>query len=92
MLTASEVDLLRQCVKEASDVAHEVLTRSKTEHVLLTVLGNNPQPTLYAFNDREWEAKIAPIALFQLLPEHERPDRVLALCTPEARQASWPLP
>ena len=91
MLTASEVDLLRQCVKEASDVAHEVLTRSKTEHVLLTVLGNNPQPTLYAFNEREWEAKIAPVALFQLLPEHERPDRVLALCTPEARQASWPL-
>ena len=24
MLTPSEVDLLRQCVKEASDVAHEV--------------------------------------------------------------------
>ncbi len=31
MLTSSEIDLLRQCVKEASDVAHEVLARSKTE-------------------------------------------------------------
>ena len=91
MLTPSEVDLLRQCVKEASDVAREVLTRSKTEHVLLTVLGNNPQPALYSFNEKDCEAKIAPVALFQLLPEHDRPDRVLALCTPQAKQVSWPL-
>ena len=91
MLTPSEVDLLRQCVKEASGVALEVLAKPKTEHVLLTVLGNSPQQTLYSFNEREWEAKVAPIALFQLLPEHERPDRVLALCTPAAKQVSWPL-
>ena len=72
-------------------MALEVLAKPKTEHVLLTVLGNSPQQTLYSFNEREWEAKVAPIALFQLLPEHERPDRVLALCTPEAKQVSWPL-
>ena len=32
---------------------------------------------------------MAPLALLDLLPEENRPDRVLALCTPEAKEGSW---
>ena len=61
------------------------------EHLLLTVLGTNPKPAHYTLEDRCAKAQLAPIALFDLLPEAQRPDQVLALCTPEARQESWPL-
>ena len=61
------------------------------EHLLLTVLGTNPRPTHYALGDRQSEAPLAAVALFELLLEEDRPDRVLALCTPEAEQASLPL-
>ncbi len=60
-------------------------------HVLLTVLGKNPRPAHYTLNGRKVKAELAPVALLDLLPESERPDRVLALCTPEAKQSSWPL-
>ena len=60
-------------------------------HLLLTVLGMDPKSTNYTLEDRMAEAKLAPIALFELLPEEARPDRVMALCTPEARRNSWPL-
>ena len=62
-----------------------------SEHVLLTVLGTNPRSVRYALGDRETEAPLAAVALFELLPEEDRPDRVLALCTPEAKQDSLPL-
>ncbi len=61
------------------------------KHLLLTVLGKDPKPAQYTLEDRCVEARLAPIALFNLLPEEKRPDRVLALCTPEAKQDSWPL-
>ncbi len=62
------------------------------EHVLLTVLGKNPKSARYALGDREAEAKLAPVALFNLLWPTKRPDRVLALCcTREAKRDSWPL-
>lgn len=61
------------------------------EHLLLTVLGKDPKPAQYTLEDRRAEAQLAPIALFDLLPEAKRPDRVLALCTLEARQKSWRL-
>ena len=61
------------------------------EHLLLTSLGTNPKPACYVLEGRTAEAKLAPIALLDLLPEDERPNRVLALCTPEAKQDSWPL-
>ena len=61
------------------------------EHVLLTVLGTSPKLARYALEGRHTEAKVAPVALFDLLPEAERPHRVLALCTSEAKQESWPL-
>ena len=65
--------------------------RPVREHLLLTVLGTNPREARYVLCGREIQAKLAPIALLSLLPETERPDRVLALCTPEAKQHSWPL-
>ena len=60
-------------------------------HVLLTVLGRKPRPARYTLDDREIESQLAPVALFDLLPEEERPDRLLAVCTPEAKQEGWPL-
>ena len=61
------------------------------EHLLLTVLGRDPRPACYTFGEREIDARLAPIALFELLPDEDRPDRMLALCTPEAKRDSWPL-
>ena len=61
------------------------------DEVLLTVLGTNPQPATYALNGQQNDARLAPVALFDLLPDAERPDRVVALCTPEAKRESWPL-
>ena len=61
------------------------------DHVLLTVLGTNPQPTRYVLGDKESEAQLAPVALLNLLPDSEQPRHVLALCTPEAERKSWPL-
>ena len=60
-------------------------------HLLLTVLGKNPQSTIYALYGRQSDARLAPVALFDLLPDSQRPDRVVALCTPEAKRESWPL-
>ena len=61
------------------------------EHLLLTVLGTNPKPACYTLKGRQAKAQLAPIALLGLLPKVARPVRVLALCTPEAKQDSWPL-
>ena len=61
------------------------------EHLLLTVLGTNPRPARYTLGGREAEAPLAAVALFSLLPKEDRPDRVLALCTAEAEQDSFPL-
>lgn len=61
------------------------------DHLLLTVLGKNPKPARYTLENRQAEAQLAPVALLDLLPEEARPDRVLALCTPEAMQETWPL-
>ena len=61
------------------------------ERLLLTVLGTNPQPARYSLGERRAKAQLAPIALFDLLPEEERPHRVLALCTQEAKSQSLPL-
>ena len=61
------------------------------KHLLLTVLGTNPTPARYTLGDGERKARLAPVALFDLLPEEDRPDRILALCTPEAKRNSWRL-
>jgi CRISPR-associated DxTHG motif protein len=58
--------------------------------VLLTILGVAPKPAEYALFDQRHEARLAPVALFHLLPAHERPDVVAALCTKKARAATFP--
>ena len=60
------------------------------EHVLLTVLGLAPRSARYVLGDREAEARLAPVALLDLLPPADRPGRVVAFCTPEATEQSWP--
>ena len=64
---------------------------SVREHLLLSVLGTYSKPARYTLEGREVEARLAPAALLELLPEEARPDRVLALCTPEAELSSLPL-
>ena len=73
------------------DVNSEDAGGSAPAHLLLTVLGKNPRCTPYKLEDREAEALLAPVALMDLLPEEVRPERVLALCTPEAEDGSLPL-
>jgi len=65
--------------------------RTRRGHLLLTVLGTKPRDARYAIGKREVEAPLAPLALLKLLPEAERPQRVLAICTPQAKQVTWPL-
>lgn len=48
------------------------------EHVLLTVLSTNPDSAHYNVDARDTEAQVAPAAL-ELLPEAERPARMVAL-------------
>ena len=61
------------------------------EHVLLTVLGVRPQTASYVLGVRHAEARLAPVALLDLLSPADRPDRVVAVCTPEAKRESWPI-
>ena len=61
-----------------------------TKHLLLTVLGTNPKAACYTLGKRQARAEFAPVALLDLLREDERPDLVIALCTSEAAEKSWP--
>lgn len=65
--------------------------RLAPKHALLTVLGRDPKLAHYTLEGRGAKEQLAPVALFKLLPEAERPEQILAVCTPEARQESWPL-
>ena len=66
------------------------MTLMTREHLLLTVLGTNPRVVRYSLGEREVEAPLAPAALFELLPHEDRPNRVLAICTWQAANDSWP--
>ena len=61
------------------------------DHVLLTVLGTSPRETRYALGSKTSSARLAPVALLDLLPDSEQPSHILALCTPEAERESWTL-
>ena len=63
---------------------------NQSNHLMLTVLGTNPQPARYVLDGCEYRCDLAPVALLELLPEAKRPDRVLAVCTPEAEKETWP--
>ena len=60
------------------------------DHLLLTVLGTKPRTARYSLAGQEAEATLAPIALLDLLRPTERPNRVMALCTSQAKKESWP--
>ena len=60
------------------------------DHVLLTVLGTAPRAARYRLESHDVERPLAPLALYDLLAQPDRPDRVVALCTPEAQRDSWP--
>ncbi|MFS8500139.1 MAG: TM1812 family CRISPR-associated protein, partial [Micromonosporaceae bacterium] len=61
------------------------------EHILLTVLGLNPKRATYVLAGKEAEATLAPAALYSLLPEPDRPHRIVVLCTDKAEQATLPV-
>ncbi len=65
--------------------------QSEGQHLLLSVLGTNPRPANYSLDGQQTEARLAPVALLGLLPPADRPGGVLAVCTPEAKQGSWPI-
>ena len=52
------------------------------EHLLLTVLGKNPKPARYTLKDREAEARLAPVALFELSLT------IGSACTPQKRRSA----
>ena len=59
------------------------------QHILLTALGKEQRNTVYELDQRTVEEPLASLALLRLLPENAKPNRVLALCTVGARQATW---
>ena len=58
----------------------------RREHLLLTALGTQSNETTYTLNGKVAASSLSPIALMQLLPNGQRPDRIIALCTTAARQ------
>jgi CRISPR-associated DxTHG motif protein len=64
--------------------------RTPTEHLLITVLGMPPMSARYSWDGQVGDAMFAPVALLDLLPAIDRPDRVLAVCTPEAEAGTFP--
>ena len=62
-----------------------------TEHILLTSLGVRPLETKYQWGERTVTASFTPLALVQLLEESQRPNRVVAVVTQEAKVKTWPL-
>ena len=60
-------------------------------HIMLTLLGVNPQSARYTLGaGKEFEAELAPVALLELLPESDKPNKVIALCTSRAKNETWP--
>lgn len=57
-----------------------------TDHILLTALGVTARQSRYVLKGQTVEAPLTPLALLQLLPEHVRPNRVIALVTLGAKQ------
>ena len=61
-----------------------------TQHLLLTALGRERWNTVYELHGSTVEEPLAPLALLRLLPQGDRPNRVLALCTKVAKATTWP--
>ena len=59
-------------------------------HLLLTVLGRGSDEADYVLEGQYALAALAPVALLELLPEADKPDHVLAICTDDAMRDTWP--
>ncbi len=59
--------------------------------LLVTVLGISTNRARYTLGGQTVETVLAPLALVKLLAPEQRPGRILALCTMEAKERSWPL-
>jgi hypothetical protein len=57
---------------------------------MLTSLGTNPSDTVYTLDGREHASNVAAAALYALLPEADRPERIIVLCTQQAEEVSLP--
>jgi CRISPR-associated DxTHG motif protein len=60
-------------------------------HLLLTVLGLTPKLARYTLDGQASRMSLAPCALLELLPPVDRPDRIVALVTPQAETTSLPI-
>lgn len=58
-------------------------------HYLLTALGVRLDPVRYRLGSREVDALAAPLGLLELLPGDARPEEVVVILTPKARQQAW---
>ncbi len=65
--------------------------RCQKEHLLLTALGTVARESHYALGEKICSARLAPIALMQLLPGKQKPHRAVVLCTGEAREKTFPV-
>ena len=88
----TEGDIARQARHDDTEAIETSKRDRKREHLLLTVLGTKEIWTRYSLDGRvtKEKAPLAPIALLNLLRPEERPNRVMALCTSEAKKATWP--
>ncbi len=59
-------------------------------HYLLTALGVRSYETTYELEGRTATAPLSPLALLELLQGEQRPDRVVVMLTPSARESTWP--
>lgn len=64
-------------------------TGTSHKHYLLTALGTSPRQTTYALDTSTESAEFATLALMRLLDKDKRPDSVLCLLTPTAREKVW---
>lgn len=67
-----------------------IQTVTVASHFLLTALGTKHRITSYELNENVVTAELSPIALMKLLPEDERPEKMLVLCTDAAKRSTYP--
>ncbi len=58
--------------------------------VLLTILGIERKDAEYSLGEGRYRARLAPIALFELLRPEERPQAVVAFCTEKSTAETFP--
>jgi CRISPR-associated Csx2 family protein len=62
-----------------------------TSHLLLTSLGIQAKDATYELDGRKYNSELAPLALYHLLPEKERFEKAVVLCTDKAKKTTFPI-